>query len=68
MEISHDKPDIEFLSDRCKDCDECVRVCPVGAIGKNGTINKFLCRDYMFESLKGLRCGLCLKACPIDRR
>ena len=67
LEIPHESHETKFISDLCKDCNICVEVCPVGAIGEDGTIEIFACRDYMFKTLEGLRCGLCLKACPLNR-
>ena len=56
------------------ECRACVDVCPVGAL--NGwedayepatgwRIDKQACYDYIFTTLKGQRCGLCIKACPV---
>jgi epoxyqueuosine reductase len=28
-------------------------------------MHKHKCGDFMFSQLGGLRCGLCLKACPV---
>ena len=59
---------------RSPDCDACVRVCPVGALdGWKGSYNasegwriaKRKCYAYIFDTLSGQRCGLCIKACPI---
>jgi epoxyqueuosine reductase QueG len=58
----------------CHDCVECVKICPVHALDgwkgkydpKRGwIIEKKKCYDYIFTTLKGQRCGLCIKACPI---
>lgn len=65
MEIPYKNRDVKYHSDLCKDCNKCVEVCPVGVLSEDGKIDKFGCRDYMFKSLEGLRCGLCLKACPV---
>jgi len=58
------------------ECLECVRICPVGALdGWRGTytpeqgwgMDKARCYAYIFDTLKGQRCGLCIKACPIGQ-
>jgi epoxyqueuosine reductase len=67
------------LEQRCGDCIECVKACPVQAIkGKNYVsgesreerFNFIKCHNY-FESLKKTRkypvCGLCLYACPFGK-
>jgi len=60
-----DLPSKDFVDDRCKDCHKCIDICPVSALSKDGTINRQKCRDYMFNELGGLRCGLCIKVCPL---
>jgi len=55
----------EFIDSRCKDCYRCIDICPVSALSKDGTINRQKCRDYMFGELGGLRCGMCIKVCPL---
>ena len=54
-----------FVRPECASCQKCVKVCPVKAISEDGTIDPTLCRDYMFSTLGGLRCGMCLKVCPL---
>lgn len=64
------------LEQRCDDCNECVKICPVGAIkGKNYKFGEpreerfdfTKCHSY-FESMKKTKqyavCGLCLYMCP----
>jgi len=55
------------------ECEECVKICPVHALDrwkgrydpeKGWVIEKKKCYDYIFTTLKGQRCGLCIKACP----
>jgi len=58
-------PMLPFEDARCQGCLRCVAVCPVAAISKDGMIDRHKCADYMFARLGGLRCGLCLKACPL---
>ncbi|MEN6609695.1 MAG: hypothetical protein ABFC24_02550 [Methanoregulaceae archaeon] len=42
-----------------------MEICPVHAISADGTIRPELCRDYMFSTPRGLRCGMCLRVCPL---
>jgi epoxyqueuosine reductase QueG len=57
----------ELVSGRCKGCQKCIQVCPVGALTSSGEMHRERCKEYMFSELGGLRCGLCLKACPVKR-
>lgn len=66
MELEYGRPISPLVNDMCKDCLKCVQVCPVQAIHENGEFERFKCGDYMFNKLGGLRCGLCLKACPLS--
>ncbi len=52
-----------FKDPRCEDCLACVKVCPAGALHADGSISRHGCKEYMFSTLEGLRCGLCVKAC-----
>lgn len=54
-----------LLSEKCKDCLKCVEACPVGALSPSGEMAREKCKEYMFTELSGLRCGMCLKACPV---
>jgi epoxyqueuosine reductase QueG len=56
------------------ECLRCVEICPVGALEgwegqydpKQGwAMDKRRCYDYIFGTLKGQRCGLCIMACPV---
>ena len=56
------------------ECEKCVDICPVGALqGWEGVydpelgwaMDKKKCYDYIFTTLRGRRCGLCVKACPV---
>jgi epoxyqueuosine reductase QueG len=55
----------ELVSEKCGDCRKCIEACPVGALTASGEIHRERCKEYMFTELGGLRCGLCLKACPL---
>ncbi len=57
-------PSLTFINEKCDSCMRCIEACPVGAISKDGTIDKHKCATYMFTTLGGLRCGLCVQACP----
>ncbi|MFZ1129015.1 4Fe-4S dicluster domain-containing protein [Methanoregula sp.] len=54
-----------FVRPECAACQKCVKACPVGAINADGTIRAQACRDYMFSTLGGLRCGMCIRVCPL---
>jgi epoxyqueuosine reductase len=56
-----------LVSEKCKDCLKCVEACPAGALTAEGEVHRERCREYMFTELAGLRCGLCIKACPYSR-
>lgn len=58
-------PASDFAHEGCSSCGRCVDICPVGALEKDGTIHREKCAQYMFGELGGLRCGLCLKTCPL---
>ena len=56
------------------ECEECVKICPVHALDgwrgkydpeRGWVIDKKKCYDYIFNTLKGQRCGICIKACPV---
>lgn len=60
-----------YLTDKCE---ECVKICPVHALDdwkgnydpeRGRVIDKKKRYDYIFNALKGQRCGICIKACPI---
>ena len=67
------------LEQRCGECEECVRVCPVKAIkGKKYVLGESReqrldarkCRGYFDSMEKSSRyavCGMCLYACPIGK-
>jgi ferredoxin len=46
--------------DGCVKCGECVKVCPVGAITVEDTVNTY--------SNMCTRCSACIKVCPVDAR
>jgi epoxyqueuosine reductase QueG len=56
---------LPFVHEHCSNCLKCIRICPVGALSEDGTIDRHKCADYMFNTLGGLRCGMCIKVCPL---
>jgi len=72
-ELEYDRP-LEENPCLTSECEECVKICPVHALDgwrgkyspeKGWLIDKKKCYDYIFKTLKGQRCGLCIKACPV---
>ena len=72
-ELEGDSPTTENPCPTCE-CEACIWICPVHALdGWEGNydpetgwvIDKQKCYDYIFTTLKGQRCGLCIKACPV---
>lgn len=64
--IKPDRPsEKSFVRPECASCQKCVKVCPVKALSADGTIQPHLCRDYLFSTLGGLRCGMCIRVCPL---
>ncbi len=61
-----DTGDRPFLHQACQDCSACIDACPVQAIRTDGSIARDRCAEYMFTALGGLRCGLCIRACPLS--
>jgi epoxyqueuosine reductase QueG len=49
----------------CAECRICTEICPAGALLPDGSIDRQRCAEYMFTTLGGLRCGLCVKTCPL---
>ncbi len=61
------RPDDKIQGDLCypEKCGyKCQVSCPAKALQKDGTIDKSACSKYMFETLKYLRCGICVASCP----
>ena len=56
---------LPFINEKCSSCMKCIEVCPAGAISPDGEIYREKCAQYMFNVLGGLRCGLCVKVCPM---
>jgi epoxyqueuosine reductase len=54
-----------FINESCSSCMKCIEICPAGAISSDGRIDRKKCAQYMFDVLGVLRCGLCVKVCPL---
>ena len=72
-ELKYDHP-LEGNPCLTHECEECIYICPVRALDgwkgkydleKGWVIDKKRCYNYIFTTLKGKRCGLCIKACPV---
>jgi epoxyqueuosine reductase QueG len=63
---TEEKTDLPFINDACSECMKCIEVCPVDALTSEGVIHREKCAEYMFNVLGGLRCGLCIKVCPLN--
>jgi epoxyqueuosine reductase QueG len=61
------KTELPFINDACSKCMKCIEICPVDALTAEGVIHREKCADYMFNVLGGLRCGLCIKVCPLNQ-
>ena len=57
--------EIKFNIEKCKGCEFCVDVCPVGNIRMNSKLNK---KGYHYAEIvdkeKCTGCGLCFQMCP----
>jgi epoxyqueuosine reductase QueG len=71
LEYSHIPQENPCLTHECK---ECVKICPVHALDGwvreydpeiGWVMDKKKCHEYAFITLKGQRCGLCIKVCPV---
>ncbi|MFQ6075505.1 MAG: 4Fe-4S dicluster domain-containing protein [Candidatus Bathyarchaeia archaeon] len=71
--LRYDRP-LEENPCMTHNCEECIKICPVNALDgweasynpdRGWLIDKKKCYDYMFITLQGRRCGLCIKACPV---
>ena len=47
-----------YVSEACKDCNLCAKVCPIGAIDGQGWKNPFACASYGC-------CATCIAICPV---
>lgn len=79
--------DLELVADipmeeKCDGCDECIRACPTGALGVDGSFNADKCISYLTiehsgqipealtEKIDGhlFGCDECILACPKDKK
>ena len=69
--------DFDLDNNKCDKCNNCVSLCPAGAIKGNlwyegidveDLVDVIACNDYMREKFTGIGrgavCGICIKACP----
>jgi len=54
-----------FLHPACESCGKCADICPAKALSRDGPLDRERCADYMFRELGGLRCGMCIRVCPL---
>jgi epoxyqueuosine reductase len=71
------EPDAPYTRNICQEAmhickASCASGCPAGALSKNGSINKEKCAIYMWnlpkygrDEVRSVRCGLCIKNCPV---
>ncbi|GHS89084.1 4Fe-4S ferredoxin [Synergistales bacterium] len=54
----------------CVDCDNCVRICPVGALDSSDDASRCASRERELKSSFKNPCAACLKVCPVglDRK
>jgi epoxyqueuosine reductase QueG len=64
--LEHGTRSATFLHSSCKNCTACIDACPAHAIHEDGTISRSSCAEYMFQTLGGLRCGMCIRSCPLS--
>jgi epoxyqueuosine reductase len=78
LELRPDRP----LKARCRSCDKCIKSCPTGAIGFDGSFDATKCISYLTteyegiipESLSGkigcrlFGCDECVLVCPYEER
>jgi len=63
--LEHGRASSPLVHEECQSCKRCLSVCPVPSLHAESEMHEHKCGDLMFSQLGGLRCGLCLKACPI---
>jgi len=69
--LTADKP---LDLDLCKECDKCIRACPVGALKGERIVDKLRCDTHHVEVGKQLQledweqiCGVCIRVCPVGK-
>lgn len=67
------KADTPLNMDLCKDCDKCLRACPVGALKGERIVDKPKCDAQHVEVGEKLQlddldiCGVCIRVCPVGK-
>jgi len=67
------KADKPLNIDLCKNCDKCLRACPVGALKGERIVDKPKCDAYHVEVGEKLQlgdldiCGVCIRVCPVGK-
>ncbi len=67
------KADTPLNMDLCKDCDKCLRACPVGALKGERIVDKPKCDAHHVEVGEKLQlgdleiCGVCIRVCPVGK-
>jgi epoxyqueuosine reductase len=67
------KPDKPLDLDLCKDCDKCLRACPVGALKGERIVDKTKCFAQHMKVAEELQlgdldiCGICIRVCPVGK-
>jgi NADH:ubiquinone oxidoreductase subunit F (NADH-binding)/NAD-dependent dihydropyrimidine dehydrogenase PreA subunit/(2Fe-2S) ferredoxin len=54
------------LSDVCKRCGKCIKVCPAKAITGKKKMKKELGEPFKIETEKCIQCGMCFEACKFE--
>jgi epoxyqueuosine reductase len=68
------KPDKPLDLDLCKDCDKCLRACPVGALKGERIVDKTKCFAQHMKVAEELQlgdldiCGICIRVCPVGKK
>ena len=68
--LTADKP---LDLDLCKECDKCLRACPVGALKGERIVDKTKCFAQHMKVAKELQlgeldiCGVCIRVCPVGK-
>ena len=56
--------DIIFDKEKCKGCELCVSVCPIGIIKMSDDMNKNGFHYAVVDKEKCTGCGMCFRMCP----